>query len=160
MLRCQYHTDTAFTLVVNVKTSSWLIACMLLFQVLVTAEVFGDTAPPVRPLHSIPFKAENQSVGSEVFRVVLSLVVALSVGVGILYGARHYLSKLRGVSVDTRRVRNLEALRLTPRTTLFLIEFDERVLLLSQHGDTFSVLSEKQSTVTTMQAEGKDRPST
>jgi len=143
----QYHTNTQAALAVSVKIFTWLLACTLLFGVLITAEASGDMTP-APPLHSIPFKAENQSVGSDVFRVVLSLVVALGVGVGVLYVARHHFSKLRGVSADTRRIRTLETLRLTPRTTLFLIEFDERVLLLGQHGDAISVISEKQSAIT------------
>lgn len=135
------------------------MVCTLFFGFLTTAKA-AEEIIPAPSHHAIPFKAENQSVGSDVFRVVLSLVVALGVGVGALYGVRRYLLKLRAVSADTRRVRTIETLRLTPRTTLFLIEFDERVLLLGQHGDAISVISEKHDAGASGLVEDKDKLST
>lgn len=91
---------------------------------------------------AIPFKrAEEPLSAGTLMRVGLGLGVAIAVGVGALYLVRRYLPRSLGQSVGgERRIRLLEARRLTPKLTLLLVEVDGRPVLLSQSSERVDVL--------------------
>lgn len=91
-------------------------------------------ADPARP---IPYKREEDLAG-QLVRVGVGLAVALGVAFAALYGYKRYLG--RHLAPTGRRMRVVESLRLTPKTTLFLVEVDGKTLLISQVGETLVAL--------------------
>lgn len=89
---------------------------------------------------SIPFK-HDEDVGDQIGRVTLifAAIAAICVAGAFIYKRRF---GLRGVHT-LRRLKVVETLRLTPKTALFLIEFDNSSILVGQHGECLQVLSER-----------------
>jgi flagellar biogenesis protein FliO len=91
----------------------------------------------------IPFKQPEQSTSGLILRVLGSLAVVAFVGVGVVYLVRRYLpSSYHSTLGGSAHIRVVEARRLTPKTTLFVIEFDNTKLLLGQSGDRIVTLSQ------------------
>lgn len=92
----------------------------------------------------IPFKKSDDTIGGMLGRVVGSLVVVAILGVGVVYLLKRYLPSLyHPTFAGASRINVLEIRRLTPKTTLFLIEVDGAHLLLGQHGDRITTLYER-----------------
>ena len=104
---------------------------------------------------AIPYKQET-SFADQLIAVGLALAVVAAIGaIGI--GGYRYLTGARPGS-PARRLKVLETLRLSPRTVLFLVEFDRRTLLIGQHGDRLTLLvgSAETATSDSRDSEGKD----
>jgi flagellar biogenesis protein FliO len=88
---------------------------------------------------SIGFKTEpsmaEQSIRSGAVFALLAIGLVLSA-----YAYR-YVQRQR-LTGSHRRLKVLETLPLAPKTRLFLVEMDHRVILLGQHGTTLSVLAD------------------
>lgn len=89
---------------------------------------------------SIPFrKTEDGAVGALVLRVLVGLTIVLVVGFVALVVFKKYFPVVSGYGAhDTRKIKLLEVRRLTPRATLFAVQFEGRLLLLAQSGDHIS----------------------
>lgn len=72
---------------------------------------------------------------------MLILLLLIGLAAGGLYAAKKYLPRLNLKADSGKRLALIEVLRLTPKTTLFVVRFDDTTLLLGQHGDSVSVLN-------------------
>jgi hypothetical protein len=87
----------------------------------------------------ITYKQDNNgsSLGGGLFLRVgggLLLMTILAFAAAVL--AKRYLPGIRGYSTDGKsRIQLLESRRMTPKLTLFVIEYEGRRLLLAQSGD-------------------------
>lgn len=85
---------------------------------------------------SIPFKADTSGGDQIVLKVFGSLVLVSVLGVAIIYLIKRYLpAGFQSVSNNERRLKLIEMLRLTPKTTLFLVELDGKTILIAQSPD-------------------------
>ena len=91
---------------------------------------------------AIPYK-QDSSAADALWRAGLGLIALGAIALGVVYGYKR-LPRLKGASV-TRRLKVVETLRLSPRTTLFLVEMDRKSLLLSLSGQETRVLVPPQS---------------
>jgi flagellar biogenesis protein FliO len=83
------------------------------------------------PAAAIPFR-EDQPLEIDLTRITIGAVLMAAAG-----GFAWYLSRRRGGAMGGgasrgRRLRVVERLRLSPRTTLVVVEFDGRTLLLAE----------------------------
>jgi hypothetical protein len=90
-----------------------------------------------RVAQPIAFRKDD-GLGAMALDVGLGLAVAIAVAGVVLFLLRRHLMGARNAS--GRRLRLLETLRLTPKSALFLVEFDGRSVLLGQQGDSLTVL--------------------
>jgi flagellar biogenesis protein FliO len=124
----------------SVRCSAVLLTLALLVPAPLRCQTAEATRPPPRTSPpSIGFKVEP-SLTEQLLRTGASLgLIGLSV-VGAAYVYRN-LQRQR-VGVSARRLKVVETLALAPKTRLFLIELDNRAILLGQHGAKLSVLSD------------------
>lgn len=88
----------------------------------------GNTRP-------IPFKTEPTPVEEQGVKTALILILLLgTTGTG-LYLLRRRMPRLAGLDAGQGRLRVIERVRLNPRSTLYLVSFDQREILLAQCGD-------------------------
>ena len=79
---------------------------------------------------------EGPGLGALLLRAAGGLVLMTVLALGIAVLAKRYMPAVRGYSADGQsRVQLLESRRLTPKLTLFVVEFEGRRLLLAQSGD-------------------------
>jgi flagellar biogenesis protein FliO len=85
----------------------------------------------------IAFKEDNGTgVGSLALRMAGGLVLMAMLTFAVAWLAKRYLPGLRGFSSDGQsRIQLLESRRITPKLTLFVLEFEGRRLLLAQSGE-------------------------
>ena len=95
------------------------------------------SAPDAHATAPIPFRKDDNA-GALAVNVGLGLIVALGLGIGVLYLLKRYLVGMQ--RAPGRRLRVIETVRLSPKASLFLVECDNRALLIGQHGDTLAVL--------------------
>ncbi|HKQ31378.1 MAG TPA: flagellar biosynthetic protein FliO [Burkholderiales bacterium] len=134
---------------------------LMTFVVVSPPPVFAknDGAPAVsgsgaRDEAKIPYKgAESDGVGTAVRIIGVFLVVTLLAFVSIYMLKRFFPSFYVHTTGTTQHIRIIETRRLTPRTTLFLVELDGARMLLAQSGDqivnlhkTSAVASDRSST--------------
>lgn len=92
--------------------------------------------------HAIPFKQESQNLGSQLGQSLLLLLILVAIAAAILYATKKYLPRFTpGGNAPGKRLQLVEVTRLTPKTTLFLVQFDESTLLLGQHGESFNLIA-------------------
>lgn len=104
----------------------------------------GETSVVPQASEPIPFKRESDGLGELSLRAFGSLILALGIGIGGLYALRRYFPSLHWQrSQHKKRVRVVEITRITPRASLWVIEFDGDTLLLSQSDGNVSVLIHK-----------------
>ena len=89
---------------------------------------------------SIPFRKAEHSAGYTLpLRVLAGLAIVLAVGFIAVVVLKKYFPAVYGYGAnDARKIQLLEVRRLTPRTTLFAVQFEGRLLLLAQSGDRIS----------------------
>ena len=117
---------------------SVLVAVLLLWSAGASqpATAADPIPPPPRSAQAIPFKSAETVGASTVLRTVAGLGLVLVIGTAAVYLLRRYLPAVHGYkSGASQKINVLEIRRLTPRTTLFLIECEGRHLLLAQSGD-------------------------
>ena len=107
----------------------------------------ADPAPPAAPsAHaaeaqrptSIPYRKDDDT-GALALNVGFGLVVAIGVGIGALLLLRRYLGVVQ--RAPGRRLKVVETIRLGPKSALYLVEVDQRTLLIGQQGDALAVLA-------------------
>jgi flagellar biogenesis protein FliO len=90
----------------------------------------------------IPYKqsSDGDTAGLAI-RVVGGFVLVVLLALGTVYAIKRYLPSLYShTPTGKRRIQVLEARRLTPRLTLFLVEVDGTQLLLAHSGDRIEQL--------------------
>ena len=98
----------------------------------------------------IPYKTEKNNFGGLVLRTAIVFVFVIALVVAGLYLVGRYFP---GLNVNLRpiqgaqaqRLRVIEIKRLTPKTTLFVVEYDKKTLLLGQSGDSLVLLDSNTS---------------
>lgn len=85
----------------------------------------------------IAYKDDNgPGFGALLLRAAGGLALMTALAFGAAYVAKRYLPGVRGYSKDGQsRIQLLESRRLTPRLTLFVVEYEGKRLLLAQSGD-------------------------
>lgn len=97
----------------------------------------ADPVPETRP--GIAFRKEL-TPGFDTGRWALGGVVALGAGLGVLWLLRRRLPGLLPPA-GARRLKLVESLRVSPRTTVLLVEVDGRMLVLGEHAGALVLLS-------------------
>jgi hypothetical protein len=86
----------------------------------------------------IAYKQDNNGagLGGLFLRLAGSLLLMAALAFAVIVLAKRYLPGIRGFSADGKsHVQLLESKRVTPKLTLFVIEYEGRRLLLAQSGD-------------------------
>ena len=85
----------------------------------------------------IAYKQDNTvGVAGLLVRIGGGLLLMTTLALGTALLAKRYLPGIRGYSQDGKhRIQLLESRRITPKLTLFVLEFEGRRLLLAQSGD-------------------------
>jgi len=85
----------------------------------------------------IAFKEDDSAgVGALALRMAGGLVLMATLAFAAAWLGKRYLPSLRGYSADGQsRIQLLETRRVTPKLTLFVLEFEGRRLLLAQSGE-------------------------
>jgi flagellar biogenesis protein FliO len=100
---------------------------------------FAQESGPQHPA-AVQFKPEASDTGSVALRVTWVLIVAAVLACGVIYGLKRFAPWIAvpGAPAGKGNVRVVEALRLTQKLTLFVIEFGaDRILLAhTDHGVT------------------------
>jgi flagellar biogenesis protein FliO len=112
------------------KFGSWLVAGYFAFSGLAGLAAHSAVAADA-PVSQIPFKRDNISTASDAPRVALGLTVCFLLLAGAVYVIRRRL----GPTLETGRVKRLRVLeshRLSPRSSLHVVEFAGKVHLLAQ----------------------------
>ena len=116
----------------------WLVLTLML-----TSTGAGAVATPTEPANEqrIPFKRSEDTASGTVIRVLGGLAIAVLVGAGAVYLLKRYLpTTYRPGFTGSTHIKIVEARRLTPKTTLFLIEIEGVRLLVSQNGERIATL--------------------
>jgi flagellar biogenesis protein FliO len=112
-------------------------AVFLAATIVPTGVALGQETPKSAAGQSIPYKQEA-SFADQLVKAGFALAAVIVIGaLGI--GIYRYFMGVRSGS-PVRRLKVVETLRLAPRTSLFLVEFDRRTLLIGQHGDRLSLI--------------------
>ena len=101
--------------------------------------IMGALAPVARTQAAQPIAYKQDSgpgLGALALRLAGGLVLMATLAFGTAVLAKRYLPGVRGYSADGKsRIQLLESRRITPKLTLFVLEFEGRRLLLAQSGD-------------------------
>jgi hypothetical protein len=123
-----------------------LISVVLLFGPVSPAMAATGDAPVLRAANAetIPYRrAEEGADGAMLLRVIAGLGAVLLVGAGAIYVLKKYLPGAYGIGASgPQRIRLLEVRRMTPRLTLFAVEFEGKHFLLAQSGDRVTTVFE------------------
>lgn len=108
---------------------------------------YGQTeATPNTTGKAIPFKKEETGTGEAAGQTFAILVALLGLACAGLVAAKRYFPqlpfdlKLPLKTGANRRLQLIETMRLSPRTSLYLVQLDDRLLLLAQNGDTVTTI--------------------
>lgn len=103
-----------------------------------------ETPPPALRSDPIPFKQDSDGLAELSLRAVLSLALALGIGIGGLFAMRRYFPILNWQQgKPKKRVRVAEITRVSPKSSLWVVEFDGDTLLLAQSEGKVSMLLHK-----------------
>jgi flagellar biogenesis protein FliO len=127
----------------------WLLAVALAGALACATAAAPTTAalqPPAAVANQpIPYKQQESEAGGAAGKSILLLAVLLGVAWGGLVLAkrtlpRWALTRRLGLAAGApRRLRLVETMRLGPRASLYLVQLDQKTLLLAQSGDRITV---------------------
>lgn len=123
-----------------------LMVWVLLGAVAYPARAATGEGAALRPASAdgIPYrKSEDGADAGTLLRVVTGLGAVLLVGAGAIFLMKKYLPGAYGIGVaGTHQIKLVEVRRLTPRLTLFAVEYRGRQLLLAQSGDRVTTVAD------------------
>lgn len=100
-----------------------------------------ESAAPSGPRTPIPFKTAPSPIESHGDNLIVVLVLLLAAAGGTLYVLKRRVPGFQlKLGSNGKRMRMVEQLRLNPRCTVYLIELDQREMLLAHCGDTLVAL--------------------
>jgi len=105
-------------------------------------------APPTAAHSAIPFKQEKQTTDALAYRSVGALVLVGVIAYGIVLGLKKFGGRLPGPLYRGSRVRTLEVTRLSRQSTLYVIEYRGKELLLAEGAQGITMLSGEAPTAT------------
>ena len=97
------------------------------------------------PPQSIPFKQAEQFSGASLLRVGAILVFVLILAVAVIIVLKKIILDRSVIKFPDSRIRLLEARRLSSRLSVFLVVVDEQEYLISQTGESSSMLRHESS---------------
>jgi flagellar biogenesis protein FliO len=107
-----------------------------------TASATPLASPVPAPTHSsIPFKQDKQSSDSMAYQSFAGLVLVGLAAYGIVLGLKRFGGMPGGVLGKARRVRTLEAIRLSRRSMLYVVEYKGQELLLAENEHGIQLVS-------------------
>ena len=97
---------------------------------------------------SIPYKTEKAEFSELILRAVIVFIFVIVLVIAGLYALNRFFPgafpKYRSAaSGEGKMVQVLAIQRLTPKTTLFVISYEDRQLLLAQSGEAVTLLDSK-----------------
>lgn len=106
----------------------------------------------------IAYKEDSSaSVGWLALRLGGGLVLMAALAFTAAWLAKRYLPGVRGYSLDGQsRIQLLESRRITPKLTLFVLEFEGRQLLLAQSGERILELDGHRGEIFRIRDRGRD----
>lgn len=107
--------------------------------------LWGSTAiaqESVRPSGSIPYKTDSTPIEEHGSRVGMAIVLLLVAGGGALYFIRKKIPPFITNTEEDRQLKIIKRAKLNPRTSLYVVEFNQRKLLISQSGDNVVCLAD------------------
>lgn len=125
---------------------SVIVRLLFLCLMIIAMQGYAGTEPSpevkTRAEQKLPFKRSEDGVAGLTLRVVGGLIITVLIGIGVAYGIKRFLPAVyRPVSTENdSHIQLLEIRRLTPKTTLFLVEVSDMRLLLAQNGDGITIL--------------------
>jgi len=106
---------------------------------------FAQEPPAAVSSKPIPYKKEESGAGAAAGQSIIILAALLGVTWGGLMLVKRYLPQLRHKLPlpfkpnAERRLKIIETVRLGPKSSLYLVQFDQKTLLLAQSGDNIIV---------------------
>ncbi|NHZ89935.1 hypothetical protein F2P45_13065 [Massilia sp. CCM 8733] len=109
----------------------------------------ADASPgaPAAPRTSIPFKQDKQGAGSLAYQSMAGLVLAALAAYGVIFALKRYTLKGGGPLRQARRLRTIESMRLSRRSTLHVVHYDGEELLLAESENGLRLVSSRSATV-------------
>lgn len=102
------------------------------------ARAGGASARP-----AIPFKQDKQGAGSLAYQSMAALVLAALAAYGAIFALKRYTLKGGGPLRQARRLRSIESMRLSRRSTLHVVHYDGEELLLAESEHGLSLVSSR-----------------
>ncbi len=124
-----------------IRYLSLLMAAFVIYTAIPVA-VADDSK--VTNTHAIPYKTTEtplQQNGSRIGWVIIGFLL-------VAWGVSYYITKKNPkvarnlFSKASSQIKVLDSIRLNPRSHLYVVEFDQKKLLIGQSGDTIATLSE------------------
>jgi hypothetical protein len=102
-----------------------------------------EPAPPARGQPGpIPFKTDGGETDMPLGRIAAVVVLLLAAAWVAVYGLQRYAPQGRLLKRGSiRRLKLVETMRLAPRSWLYLVEYEEKTILLAQCGDCLTVIA-------------------
>ncbi len=88
----------------------------------------------------IPFRQQSVVPAATLIRVAVVTVIGLALVVGVAYGLKRFLSVQGRLPSGNSRMQLLEVRRLSQRLTLFMVQVDDKIMVLAQSGDQLLTL--------------------
>ncbi|NHZ42594.1 flagellar biosynthetic protein FliO [Massilia aquatica] len=111
------------------------------------ARAEAPSAPPAAPraaAHTpIPFKQDKQGAGSLAYQSMAGLVLAALAAYGVIFALKRYSLKGGGPLRQARRLRTIESMRLSRRSTLHVVHYDGEELLLAESDNGLRLVSSR-----------------
>ena len=96
----------------------------------------------------IPFRRGEDGVSGVALRVIGGFIVVVLLGIGGVYLLKRYLpTRYRATPGGAGHIKVVEAQRLTPKVTLFLLDVDGARLLIAHAGERVTRLYEDANTL-------------
>lgn len=125
------------------RALSCFLACLIFLFAL--SALADEVQAQNQPISSIPFKTSQTPFEEYGTRFTLAMVFLL-----IVYGCAIYLIRRKNPQFGKRikktsRINVVEYKKLNSRTSLYVVEFNQRQLLIGQSGDSLTCLSDASS---------------
>jgi flagellar biogenesis protein FliO len=116
--------------------ASLMFCALLALAGFALADAPAPTAAAPAPHSAIPFKQETQSTDSLAIQSFALVVLAGLAAFGVVLGLKRFGGKFGVQLGGSRRVRTVEAIRLSRRSMLYVVEYQGQELLLAEgeHG--------------------------